>query len=122
MRRTNLSELLDIFSPDVSNRKGILEEDKLFLVSQKEDRASSSIGSIDKVRIAALKKKLKSESKKEDRRLQHNIHHQQFFKKAKIFFFYRLQHLIQTTIKISIVFYSNMNKKLYGNQDSILMI
>lgn len=53
----DLDELFDIARQDVMTIKGVLEEDKAFLSSQREDRMSSSMSGVDKLHLAAVKRR-----------------------------------------------------------------
>lgn len=88
MRRTiwkdDLQDLFDISSADVLERKDVLDEDRQFLLSQREDRMTSSMGSLDKVQLAASKKNEEAARKYDDRKRCHKATVQQLMEKAPI--------------------------------------
>ncbi|KAG0704764.1 hypothetical protein GWK47_002736 [Chionoecetes opilio] len=64
----DLEDLFDISSADVLERRDILDEDKSFLISQREDRSSSSMAGVDVAEVAKEKKKKEAAKKLENRK------------------------------------------------------
>ncbi|KAG0717984.1 hypothetical protein GWK47_053369 [Chionoecetes opilio] len=64
----DLEDLFDISSADVLERRDILDEDKSFLISQREDRSSSSMAGVDVTEVAKEKKKKEAAKKLENRK------------------------------------------------------
>ncbi|KAG0726492.1 hypothetical protein GWK47_004318 [Chionoecetes opilio] len=62
----DLEDLFDISSADVLERRDILDEDKSFLISQREDRSSSSMAGVDVAEVAKEKKKKEAAKKLEN--------------------------------------------------------
>ena len=63
----DLQDVFDIASADVFERKDVKEEDKNFLKSQREDRASSSMAGLDVVELRMSRKRTEQARKMEKR-------------------------------------------------------
>ncbi|KAG0730173.1 hypothetical protein GWK47_028826 [Chionoecetes opilio] len=64
----DLEDLFDISSAYVLERRDILDEDKSFLISQREGRSSSSMAGVDVAEVAKEKKKKEAAKKLENRK------------------------------------------------------
>ncbi|KAG0724518.1 hypothetical protein GWK47_040439 [Chionoecetes opilio] len=64
----DLEDLFDISSADVLERRDILDEDKSFFISQREDRSNSSMAGVDVAEVAKEKKKKEAAKKLENRK------------------------------------------------------
>lgn len=64
----DLVDLFDISSADVLERRDVLDEDKRFLLLQREDRTSSSMAGVDTIELAKEKRKKEAAEKLENRK------------------------------------------------------
>lgn len=67
----DLEELFDIAIQDVMTRKDVLQIDKEFLISQREDRMNSSMSGVDKLFSSKIARKLKRQEQMDAFKVQH---------------------------------------------------
>ncbi|KAG0721680.1 hypothetical protein GWK47_045966 [Chionoecetes opilio] len=84
----DLEDLFDISSADVLERRDILDEDKSFLISQREDRSSSSMAGVRCCRSGEKGKKkrkpLRSFGKNRKRRLSRRLKRNAYWRRSPI--------------------------------------
>lgn len=78
----DLEDLFDISSADILERRDILDEDKSFLISQREDRSSSSMAGVDVIQVAKEKKEKEAAEKLENRKRKQEAEMKLLFEKV----------------------------------------